>query len=161
MCTAPITMPRPSPFVAQRLVLRSGFVALLTFLAICMPFFNVVVGLVGRCGWGIGDGAGLGAAVFAVGGSDWCGHEHLPCFARHSCRLMPLAHALLTQPARHCRSAVSRLTLQPVLLAAVHRLPLHDVVQGGAGELYAAGLLVRNQSLAQNGPLLTMRSPLM
>ena len=45
MCFALIIVP-------QRLVLRSAFVALLTFLAICMPFFNVVVGLVGRCGWG-------------------------------------------------------------------------------------------------------------
>ena len=36
------------PDITQRLLIRSAFVALLTFLAICMPFFNVVVGLVGR-----------------------------------------------------------------------------------------------------------------
>ncbi|PRW60633.1 Amino acid permease 2 [Chlorella sorokiniana] len=36
----------------QRLVIRSAFVVLLTFIAICMPFFNVVVGLVGSlCFW--------------------------------------------------------------------------------------------------------------
>lgn len=47
---APTLPCRPSHLLAlpQRLVIRSAFVALLTFLAICMPFFNVVVGLVGR-----------------------------------------------------------------------------------------------------------------
>ena len=47
-CTAPCCTAPALP--VQRLIIRSSYVVLLTVVAICMPFYPVVVGQVGRCG---------------------------------------------------------------------------------------------------------------